>query len=314
VNTPIRLHRGGFALTLLPLGATLHRFEVELPDGSWRNVVVSRDDPDAAHTGFLGATVGRCANRIGKARFDLEGRSYHLVANEGENQLHGGPGGFSERIWQVAEVTEDSATFTVVSEDGDQGYPGRVVARATYTVGEDGAEVVYRARTDAATPVNLTAHPYFRLGGSSIDDHRLTVPASAYTPVDAAMIPTGEIRPVTGTALDFRAGVRIQQACAEAVATGLDAKGGIDHNLVVDGSGWREHVCLEGPDGLTLRVFSDAPAVQLYSGERIDRAGLAIEPQGFPDAPNHDNFPSVILQPGREYLRRIRWSFTRAAS
>lgn len=312
MNTPIRLHRGGFALTLLPLGATLHGFDVELPDGSWRNVVVSRDDLDAVHASYLGATVGRCANRIGKARFELGGNSYQLVANEGENQLHGGPGGFSERIWQVAEVTESSATFTLVSEDGDQGYPGRVVVRATYMVGDDGAEVVYRARTDAATVVNLTTHPYFRLGGTGIDDHRVTVPASAYTPVDAAMIPTGEIRAVTGTALDLRAGVMVKQACAEAVSTGTDAGGGIDHNFVVDGSGWREHVRLEGPDGLTLQVFSDAPAVQLYSGEQIDRAGLAIEPQGFPDAPNHANFPSVTLHPGQEYLRRIRWSFSHA--
>ncbi len=310
MNTPIRLHRGGFALTLLPLGATLHGFDVALPDGSWRNVVVSRDDPDAVHSSYLGASVGRCANRIGHARFELDGRNYRLLANEGGNQLHGGPGGFSERIWQVAEVTENSATFTLVSEDGDQGYPGRVVVRTTYTVLDDGAEVVYRARTDAATPVNLTTHPYFRLGGTSIDDHRLTVPASAYTPVDAALIPTGEIRAVTGTALDFRAGAMVKQACAAAVSTGLDANGGIDHNFVVDGSGWREHVRLDGPDGLTLRVLSDAPAVQLYSGELIGRAGLAIEPQGFPDAPNQPSFPSVTLRPGQEYLRRIRWSIT----
>ena len=302
----LRLSNDRVALEILPLGATLHSFHVRQPDGGWRNIVLGRPDITATDLSYFGASVGRLANRVGGARFTLDGVEYPLAANEGGNQLHGGPGGFSEQIWEVAESDAEQAVLRLTSPDGDQGYPGRVEVTVRYALLPEGAEVTYTATTDAPTVVNLTAHPYFILGDGTIEDHTVTVPTSAFTPTDDELIPTGEIRPADGTAFDLRGGRLLGEAIAAAIAEGLARKGGIDQNFVVDGEGLREHARLVGPAG-TLVVRSDAPALQLYSGEHLGRSGLAIEPQGYPDAPNHPGFPSVELRPGETYTTTTQW-------
>ena len=311
-------------VTIAPFGATLHRFEVRRPDG-WRNIVLSRPDPTKPAQGFLGATVGRFANRLGGARFTLDGVTFQLDANEGRNQLHGGSGGVHARLWEVVDAADDHITLALTSPDGDQGYPGTMRLTATFRLVDGGAQVEYRATTDAPGVVNLTTHPYFNLNGDgrgTIDDHLLTAYASHYTPVDAELIPTGELADVAGTGLDLRQPVRIGAARAELVAEGLAHDGGFDHNLAVslDWTSLQDHVRLIGPDGLTLLVRSDAPGVQLYDAAHLDgtltsadghpylcRAGLAIEPQNFPDAPNHPDFPDATIRPGQEYHTTTQW-------
>lgn len=302
----IRLSNDRIAIEILPLGATLHSFQVRQPDGSRRGIVLSRPDITATDDSYFGASVGRLASRVGGSRITLDGVAYELAANEGGNQLHGGPGGFSERVWEVVETGAEQAVLRLTSPDGDQGYPGTVEVTVRYALLPQGAEVTYTATTDAPTVVNLTAHPYFILGDGTIEDHIVTAPTSAFTPTDDELIPTGEIRPADGTAFDLRDGRLLGEAIAAAIAEGLARKGGIDQNFVVDGEGLREHVRLVGPAG-TLVVRSDAPALQLYSGEHLGRSGLAIEPQGYPDAPNHANFPSVVLRPGETYSTTTQW-------
>ena len=302
----LRLSNDGVAIEILPLGATLNSFQVKQPDGGWRDIALHRPEASENSSSYNGATVGRLANRVGGAQFTLDGVRYELAANEGANQLHGGPGGFSERVWDVESVEADRVVLTLTSPDGDQGYPGTLRASATFSLLPDGAQVTYTATTDAPTVVNLTAHPYFILGDGTIEDHTITLLSSAFTPTDAELIPTGEIRPSKGTAFDLRGGRLLGEAIAAVNAEGLARKGGIDQNFVVDGEGLREHLRLTGPAG-TLVVRSDAPAIQLYSGEHLGRTGLAIEPQGYPDAPNHPNFPSVVLRPGETYTTTTQW-------
>lgn len=304
----VRLSNDRIEIEILPLGAALHAFNVRQSDGNWRNIVLSRSDVTTTDASYFGATVGRLANRVGGSRFTLDGVEYRLAANEGANQLHGGPGGFSEQLWEVVQADHQQVVLRLTSPDGDQGYPGAVQAIATFSLLPDGAQVTYTASTDAPTVVNLTAHPYFRLGDGSIEDHLVTVPSSHFTPTDDELIPTGEIRAADGTAFDLRGGRTVGDAIAAALAEGLARKGGVDQNFVVDGEGLREHVRLTGPAG-TLVVRSDAPALQLYSGEHLGRSGLAIEPQGYPDAPNHPDFPSVVLRPGETYSTTTQWLF-----
>ncbi len=323
----ITLRRADIRLELLTLGATLRRFEV-LIGQTWRNIVLGHPDlaDYVANVGYLGSTVGRVANRMGGARFSLDGVDYPLAANAGVNQLHGGPGGFSTREWDVLGQGADWVEFGLTSADGDQGYPGEVAVRARFELLDDGAQVHFWAATDAPTVVNLTTHPYFNLdgeGSGSVEGHRLQIPSEAFTPLHPDGVPTGEIRGVAGTALDFRDGQLIGTARERAVAEGLDRDNGIDHNFAIEGSGPREQLRLFGADGLTLTVFSDLPGVQVYTGNHFAGepgtsglpypvwAGVAVEPQGFPDAPNHANFPPVVLRPGEEYTTTTRWQLTR---
>lgn len=321
----IRLGGEAVRLEVLPLGATLHRFEVLLPDGTWRNIVLGHPKPAdyATGIGYLGASVGRFANRIADARFSLDGTRYIVDANEGANQLHGGAGGFSSRVWDVKSVGDDQVEFTLDSPNGDQGFPGKMAVSALFELIPGGAQVTYRATTDAPTVVNLTTHPYFNPDGEAsgdTDSQVLAIPAGHYTPNRADGIPTGEIRDVTGSAADFRSGRQLGPARELALAEGITRNGGYDHNFVVDGVGLREHCRFTGATGLTLTLLSDAPALQIYTGEHFDgtgsgtsgapyvrRAGVALEPQGFPDAPNHPNFPSTVLRPGQEYVAITQW-------
>ena len=200
--------------------------------------------------------------------------------------------------------------FRLVSLDGDQGFPGTLAVTATFTVIADGLRVAYSATTDAPTVVNLTAHPYFALGGPTVDDHRLAVAASQFTPTTSDGLPTGVIRQVARTPLDLRTARRVGDVLADLAATGLERNGGFNHNFVVDDAGLREHARIIGPDDLTVVIVSDAPGAQVYSAGHLGRRGLAVEPQDFPDSPNQPAFPSTVLTPQSTYQRTIEWHVT----
>ncbi len=316
-------------LELLDVGAAVRRLDVRLPDGTWRNVVLGH--PDVAdyrgNHGYLGASVGRFANRIDRARFSLDGREYVLDANEPPNILHGGTHGFGVIDWTRAGSGADWAEFTLVSPDGDQGFPGELTARVRFEAGDSRVRIAYTATTDAATVVNLTTHPYFNLdgeGSGTIEDHLFEAKASAWTPTRDDGIPTGEIRDVTGTAADFRSPRPLGATRIQAQGEGITRTDGFDHNFVIDGDGMREHCRLAGPSGLTLVVSSDQAGLQVYDGEHFvgepgtsgrpypRLAGLALEPQRFPDAPNQPGFPSSELRPGEVYTATTTWEFRSA--
>ena len=323
-DSVIRLAGDSVRLEILPLGATIHRFDVRLGDGTWRNILLGYATLEEYREafGYLGMTVGRFANRIARGRFSLDGVEYQVDVNEPPNLLHGGNRGFHSREWDVVGSGADWAELRLVSPDGDQGFTGTLTASARYELVPGGAQVTYRATTDAPTVVNLTTHPYFNLDGEgtgATDGHRLTIHASRYTPNHDDGIPTGEIRDVTGSAADFRSGPLLGAARDAAEAEGITRKGGFDHNFVIDGAGMREHCRFTGQDGLTLTIVSDQPALQMYGGDGFDgrpgtsgkpygrRAGVALETQGYPDAPNHDNFPSTVLRPDEEYTATTQW-------
>jgi aldose 1-epimerase len=292
----------GTAVSVLTYGGIVQRVEL-----GGVNVVLGFDDlasyTSAAYTAsmpYYGAIIGRYGNRIAGARFTLDGRTYALPANNGPNSLHGGELGFHVRVWEAAPVP-GGVRLTRTSPDGECGYPGNLDVAVTYTLdAEDRLRIDYAATTDAPTVLNLTNHSYWNLaGGGTIDDHELRIAASRYTPVDAALIPTGELAGVAGTPMDFRAARRI---------------GGYayDHNWVLDGDVRLRDpanvldggVRLRDPaSGRTLSISTTEPGVQFYAGGMLEspRAGLALETQHFPDSPNRPAFPSTVLRPGETF-------------
>jgi galactose mutarotase-like enzyme len=317
----------GPALELITLGATVHRLEVTGGDGRRRNVVLGhRDVADRlASTDYLGGTIGRYANRIAHGRFPLGDREVRVQTHDRGNSLHGGPDGFDRRIWEIVDVTHDRAHLSLVSPDGDMGFPGTVTTDVHYRV--DGASVRVRmeATTDQTTLVNLTNHAYFNLDSEdagTIDHHELTVHADEFTPVDAGSIPTGGHEPVDGTPFDFRAPRAIGPA-VRARHPQVELARGVDHNFVIRGDGLRTAAVLESPRSATrLELSTDQPGLQVYTGNFLDGSrpsvsgglyrqgdGIALEPQLFPDSPNHPEWPSAVLEPGDRYGATIVWTF-----
>ena len=287
-----------------------------------------------AQSPYFGAIVGRFANRIARGQFGLDGVTYHLATNNGPNSLHGGLRGFDKVLWTAEPVQSDSGAgvvFHYLSPNGEEGYPGNVDVRVTYILTpRDELVVDYTATTDKATPLNLSQHSYWNLHGDGkgdILDHVLTLDASAYTPVDSTLIPTGQIAAVAGTPFDFRSptaiGARIEQPNKQ-----LRFGKGYDHNWVLDrpaGGGTalvRAARLVDSTSGRTLEISTSEPGIQFYSGNFLDgtitgkhgvvyghRAALCLETQHFPDSPNHPNFPSTILRPGETYHSRTVFSF-----
>lgn len=233
---------------------------------------------------FDGFVVGRYANRIAHGRFTLDGETYQLARNDGRHHLHGGPRGFQHVDWS-ARRRGAAAELRYVSPDGDEGYPGTLDVRVAYTLEGSVLRIDYEAVTDRPTIVNLTNHAYFNLAGSgTIDDHELRIAADHYVPVDEELIPTGEVAPVSGTPFDFREWRRIGTAV-------------VDHTLVLRG----DVELRERRSGRLLRIRTDQPGVQVYTGHFTGRRGICLEPQRFPDSPNQPAFPSPSLRPGETY-------------
>ncbi|WP_330474457.1 aldose epimerase family protein [Terrabacter sp. C0L_2] len=323
--TSIDLVADGLRLEVMTAGAAVRRL-VLLDGQDEADVVLGFDDVALYGTGrdYLGATIGRYGNRLAGARFTLDGVQHRLSANENGNTLHGGAEGFDQRDWTVVDQGEGHVTLGLRSPDGDQGFPGTLDVRVTYRVEPGAVRLDYLATTDADTVVSLTNHTYFNLDGEGsgpVDAHRLTVSAEAFTPVDARLVPTGEVRDVSGTPFDLRRPTTIGDVLAsedEQLAHGH----GLDHNFVVDGEGLRHVATLRGASGRTLEVTSDQPGVQVYTGAHFDgtvvgtsgtaygpRAGIALETQAFPDAPNHPGFPSAVLRAGDRYESTTVWRF-----
>ena len=326
----------GLRARIISYGAILQSLDVPDRQGRPADVVLGYADAATYQTrpNYFGATVGRYANRIAGGRFTLDGRTYQLPRNNGPNSLHGGPLGFDKRMWRIVAVRsgpEPSVTLSYVSADGEQGYPGTLSVTATYTLASDALSVDYRATTSAPTIVNITNHSFFNLAGEAsartILDHRLTIPADAYSPVNAALIPTGEFRPVAGTVFDFRRpmaiGARIRDGRDEQIRFGQ----GYDHNYVVTRAPTRDlHLVARVEDpgsGRVLEMLSNQPGVQFYAGNFLDGTavgksghayrqsdGLALEPQLFPDTPNQPAFGSARLDPGQTYENRIVYRFS----
>ena len=283
-------------------------------------------------TPYFGALVGRYANRIAKARFTLEGKAYTLAANDNGNTLHGGLKGFDKLPWEAAPFSDSSQAglrLHLVSPDGDEGYPGQLDVTVTYALTDSNElRITYLATTDKPTVLNLTHHGYFDLAGQASGDilgHELMLAADRFTPVDSTLIPTGELRSVAGTPMDFRTptaiGARIGQDDEQ-----LRLGRGYDHNWVVDGPAGTLRLAArvrEPHSGRVMEVLTTQPGIQFYTGNFLDgtivgkggtryqrRSGFCLETQHFPDSPNHPDFPSAVLRPGEEFHSTTVYRFS----
>ena len=318
----------GPVVEVLTLGATVHRLVVACGDGVRRNVVLGHPDVEErlASGDYVGGTIGRYANRIAGGRFTLDGKEVEVRTHDRGNSLHGGPDGFDVRLWDVESHDADELVLSLVSPDGDQGFPAEVTARVSYEIGGDVVRVRMQAATDAPTVVNLTNHAYFDLDGErsgTVDSHELHVEADEFTPVDATGIPLGGHAPVAGTPFDLRTPTRVGAAVRTEHPQVADAKG-IDHNYVVRGTGLRRAAVLTAPTTRTsAEVWTDQPGLQVYTGNFLDGSrrstsggryrqgdGIALEPQLFPDSPNRPQWPSAVLEPGETYAATLEWRFS----
>ena len=322
------LENGTLGVELLTLGGIITALRAPDAQGVQEDVVLGFDDLDGYLDGhpYFGALIGRVANRLGNARFTLDGREHQVVANEGLNALHGGPHGFDTAVWTARDASTPEGPAVDLryrSPAGESGYPGTLETLVNYALRGGTLRLEYRASTDSATPVNLTNHLYFNLAGAasgSILRHELALEADAYTPVDDALLPTGEILPVRGTPFDFSHPHPIGERLAE-----LGAIGGYDHNFVLRGSGSLALAAraVDPASGRVLEVATTEPGLQFYSGGQLDGSirgkrgavyqryqGFCLEAQHFPDAPHHRSFPSVILRPGETYTQTTEYRFS----
>jgi len=322
----------GAQARIMTYGGVVQSLSVPDKHGNFADVVLGYDNLDGyldKKTPYFGALIGRYGNRIGGAKFTLEGQTYTLATNNGPNSLHGGLKGFDKVVWTAApslSVDGPVLTLTYLSKDGEEGFPGNLQVKAVYTLTEDNAlKLEYTATTDKDTPLNISNHSYFNLGGAEnggIVDHALTLNADKFTPVDATLIPTGELKPVAGTVMDFRAphtiGERLKQVGGDPI--------GYDHNYVLNGGG--KHLDFvarvnEPTSGRIMELYSTEPGVQFYSGNFLDGTitgkkgavykqyhGFCLETQHFPDSINHPNFPNTVLKPGQAYTQTTIFKFS----
>lgn len=321
------VNKHGMKARIMTYGGIVLSLEVPDRDGQLEDVTLGFDSLDGyvAEHPYFGTIVGRYANRIKGGRFVLDGVEYVLAQNNGPNHLHGGIKGFDKAVWAAEPTTHDGAPalrLRHVSPDGDEGYPGTLTTTVTYVLTDDNAlEIHYEAETDRPTIVNLTQHAYFNLAGrrsETILDHEMQILASRYTPVDETLIPTGELRAVKDTPMDFttphRIGARIDQV-----------EGGYDHNYVLDSGGGALALAARVHDpasGRVMEVHTTEPGLQFYTGNFLDgsikgkggrvypkHAGFCLEAQVFPDSPNNPSFPSPVLRPGSKYTQTTVYRF-----
>jgi aldose 1-epimerase len=326
------LEEGAIKARVMTYGARLVSLEVPDRKGKVADIVLGYEslagytaDPKS----YFGSIVGRYGNRIAHATFSLDGKRYQLPANDGVNTLHGGIKGFDKLVWQGHEIPH-GVELTLVSKDGDQGFPGTLTARVRYTLEAHALKIEYFATTDKDTVLNLTNHSYFNLAGEGQGDilsHLMMIPADRFTPVDSGLIPTGELAPVAGTPLDFHhptaIGARINDGNEQ-----MKLGGGYDHNYVLNGKmGVLQQAArvVEPTTGRVLTVETTQPGVQFYSGNFLDgtlhgkqghvynkHSGFCLETQHFPDSPNHPKFPTSELKPGQTYHEVTVFGFSTA--
>jgi len=309
-------------------GATLYELHVPSAIGRTADVVLGFDDMDgylSEDNQYFGCTAGRYANRIAKGRFSIDAKTYQLAINNDPNHLHGGEHGLDKVIWTAAVASPSSVRFSYTSPDGEEGYPGEVSIVVTYTLTDTNALVIeYEAETSAPTHLNLTHHSYFNLSGAgsgTVLDHELQLFASRYTPTDGTLIPTGEMKPIASTPLDFRTLKPLRRG-AEALAA--SAALGIDHNFIIEGTqgAMRTAAYLHDPASRrSMTVNSTEPGLQVYTGNFLSgqtgksgqvypqRSAVCLETQHFPDTPNQPNFPTTLLLPGDTYTQHTEYRF-----
>ncbi len=332
VSRWILANANGMEVTLTNYAAAITAIKAPDRSGQIADVVLGFSSLDGYLNDkvFMGAIVGRYANRIANARFTLDGTEYNLPANNKQNTLHGGPNGFFKKLWKPIATNDRYVAFQYVSPDGEEGFPGNLTVEVRYTLTEaNELRLDYRALTDQATVVCLTGHAYFNLtgeGNPSILDHELTIDADHYIPTDANSIPTGDILPVQGTPFDFTTPTRIGDGI-HADDDQLKTANGYDRCWVLRkkqiGQLTRASALRDPQSGRSLEIWTTEPGIQFYSGNFLDgtitgksgrkypqRSGLCLETQHFPDSPNHAHFPSTALQPGEEYRSTTIYKFS----
>jgi aldose 1-epimerase len=323
----------GTVVKLISRGATIREWHVADKNGKVDDITFGFDEVagyESADNGYFGTIAGRVANRIAKGKFKLDGKEYTLATNDGPNALHGGlKRSLDKVVWQgkpFESADGEGVVFTYTSPDGEEGYPGALACKVTYTLTDKNElRIDYEATTDKATPINLTNHAYFNLAGAgaaTINDHELKLEANRYTPVDDTLIPTGELAPVKGTPFDFTDFHKIGERVEE-LGTGTGA--GYDHNFVLnneDGDLALAATLRDPNSGRVLRVFTTEPGIQFYGGNFLKgqkgkggktyayRSGLCLETQHFPNSINQESFPPVVLRPGETYKQTCIYQIT----
>ncbi|HWC98563.1 MAG TPA: aldose epimerase family protein [Candidatus Sulfopaludibacter sp.] len=334
-GTPVEVYTlsnaSGMQAEILTYGGTLRSLTAPDKSGKLADIVLGMDSLDGYfhQTAFFGALIGRYGNRIAHGTFKLEGVTYTLPKNNGENTLHGGPEGFDKKVWTAKPGAGASLELTYVSKDGEMGFPGTLTAKVVYTLTDaNELKLEYTATTDKPTVVNLTNHSYFNLAGAGVGtnlQHQVMINADRFTPVDEGLIPTGELKPVKGTPFDFTTataiGARINDDNQQ-----LKFGKGYDHNWVLnkgDGGMTKAAEVYEPTTGRVMEVFTTEPGLQFYTGNFLDgtvkgkggiaypqRAALCMETQHYPDSPNHPKFPSTELKPGETYHTATTYKFS----
>ena len=332
-DTAVTLYKlsnpNGFSVEIMNYGATVVGIYAPDKAGAMGDVILGFDNLSGylqKNNPYFGAIVGRYANRIAKAKFTLDGKTYQLAANNNGNTLHGGLKGFDKVVWDAAESKNDSAAslkLTYLSKDGEEGYPGDLSVEVIYTVTNDNAlHIDYKATTDKTTPINLSNHAYFNLSAGQSPDilgHELMLNADHYTPVDALLLPTGKIEPLKGNAMDFTTPKAVGKELAQ-------VEGGYDHNFVLNKTGKElspAATLYDPASGRYMEMFTTEPSVQFYSGNFLDgtltnkngktipkHGGLCLEAQHYPDSPNQPAFPNVFLKPGETYTQTTIYRFS----
>jgi aldose 1-epimerase len=304
----------GMSAQITTYGAIIKELRAPDRNGIFTNILLTTDSLQKFQRfGGSAAVIGRVANRIAGAQFELDGTTYKLAANNGKNTIHGGRKGFAQVVWAVEDVPtkngESSVKLAYLSRDGEEGFPGNLKTSVTYTLTDNNElRLDYEAETDKPTIVNLTNHAYWNLaGGGSCLDNLLWIPSETYTPADADLIPTGEITPLKGTAMDFnqptRIGARIEQ---------LKPKlNGYDHNYILgEGKGMKMAARLTEPNsGRIMEVRTTQPAVQLYTANHLAHTAVCLETQHYPDSIHHKNFPSIVVRPGEPLKETTLFTF-----
>jgi aldose 1-epimerase len=322
----------GLEVAITNYGGTVTSIKAPDRNQKFEDVVLGFDSLSGytgkSNTGYFGAIIGRYANRLAHGTFTLDGKQYQIPKNEGANTLHGGNRGFDKRVWDAKETGPGALQLHYLSPDGEEGFPGNLDVSVEYTLDDNNAlRVDYTARTDKDTVLNLTNHSYFNLAGAgsgTVLNHKLTLAADRFTPIDSTLIPTGAVDSVAGTPLDFRQataiGARINDNYEQ-----LKLAKGYDHNFVLNNGGHSLALAAkveEPTSGRVLEVLTTQPGIQFYSGNFLNgktvgiggafnyRCALALETQHFPDSPNHSNFPSTVLHPGQKFQETTVYRFS----